>query len=86
MNASRIFLTILAFFCGAVSLDARQSTRVRYNKISPIKMPKELPSMDSIAQTITAPIEKERFLFGASTSEHQCSKQCIVGTRKAFLR
>jgi beta-glucosidase len=60
-----------------VDMQARlQSRKPVYCKINPISIPETIPSMQEIAATITAPIDAKQFLFGASTSEHQCSPHC----------
>ena len=47
-----------------------------YRQEFPIDIGASLPSMDQIAQTIFTSVSPERFMFGASTSEHQGSKEC----------
>ncbi len=45
----------------------------------PYDMPKNMPEPTTLAHRLVEQLDKkkqQKFLFGASTSEHQCSKQC----------
>ncbi len=62
-----------------VAVEARSKARKpAYRSLHPISIPTTLPSMSEIARTIVEPIDSQEFLFGASTSEHQCSTQCTA--------
>jgi len=48
-------------------------------KQHPYDMPKHMPGPTALAHQLAEQLdeqEQQKFLFGASTSEHQCSKQC----------
>ncbi len=49
-----------------------------YKKLNPISIPKQLPSMEEIADSIFKSVDPHSFLFGGSTSEYQCSKKCTA--------
>lgn len=53
-------------------------TKPIYTYQKPISIPKELPTPDQIARGIAANIEPQKFMRGASTSAHQCEKQCTA--------
>ncbi len=47
-----------------------------YRNVSPIQMPENIPSINAIAQDLFSHVDRNKFLFGGSTSEHQSSKKC----------
>ncbi len=47
-----------------------------YRQEFPIEIGTDLPSMQQIADTLFSSVSPDRFMFGASTSEHQGSKEC----------
>lgn len=57
------------------SFDRATDTSI-YRQEFPIKISNSLPSMEQIAQTIFSSVSPAHFMFGASTSEHQGSKEC----------
>ncbi len=61
---------------GVLASDANVRNRPSFAKLNPIEIPKQLPPIEKIAQTITSSLEPNQFMFGASTSEHQFSKEC----------
>ena len=49
-----------------------------YTQEFPITIPQELPSIKEIAGDIFKKVDPTQFLFGGSTSEHQCSTKCTA--------
>ena len=85
------FLTgILAALVGLASLGGvyeRDYIKYNYNRARdnsvytqefPITIPQELPSTKEIAEDIFKVVNPTQFLFGGSTSEHQCSTKCTA--------
>ena len=81
-------LTILAGLVGLASLGGGYYERQfawetvkrpfdygEYRELFPITIP-DNPSMKAIAQDIFKSVDASQFMFGGSTSEHQCSKKC----------
>ncbi len=80
-----IILAILICLGSAGTYYERQFVTYSYNRVTdngvyrqkfPIEIPKEMPSMTEIANGIFEHVDPAEFRFGASTSEHQCSKKC----------
>ena len=47
-----------------------------YRKLYPLEIPKNVPSINTIARRLFKIVDPDEFYFGASTSEHQSSKKC----------
>ena len=47
-----------------------------YRQEKPFELPETLPEPAQLADSIAQHMDPQAFLCGASTSEHQCSKQC----------
>ncbi len=76
VSKQKYILALLVLLCATFFADARGGKRALYKRIEPITMPENLPDIAGIAQAIIEPVGKENFLFGASSSEHQSSRQC----------
>lgn len=78
---------VLLFLAGLGVYQEREFFGASYSRLTdpgvyrqefPIDISAPLPSMDQIAQNIFKSVNPERFMFGASTSEHQGSKECTA--------
>ncbi len=47
-----------------------------YRQLYPLAIPQRVPSINRIAKRLFKKVDPKDFYFGASTSEHQSSKQC----------
>ncbi len=86
----------LATLIGGVTVYERDLVKYSYERSQetgahtqefPIVIPQELPSMQAIAQEIAKYVDPAQFMFGGSTSEHQCSKKCTpkICTHSRFI-